>query len=287
MPLSHSALRVLAALQVVVMLSAVTIARWGHAPAPAAQRPAGPAPIDLPPRIVALPPAAPAALPELVDRADRGGGRTPVATGRTVTPAAPATPALQLRGEQALRSLRYDWRALGYTIRFEPYTGGTLGTTHRTRRLITIHVKRGQSELSLRATIAHELGHALDFTHGTTQRRQRYRQVRGLSPHSPWFPCNRCDDLGSPAGDFAESFAAWLFGAGDFRGRLRPAPTAAELRQLAPLFALPAPTEVGSQPAAPSPAPSPSPAPEDEGPLVVVLPDRPTPAPGARRSAAA
>ena len=154
------------------------------------------------------------------------------------------------RGRAALDSLRYDWRALGYRVVFRPYAGGSLGTANRRARLITVYVKRAQSEQSLRVTIAHELAHALDFEHGTTVRRDSYRRLRGLSGTGSWFPCSGCNDLASPAGDFAEVFALWLAGPGDFRSQLKPAPDARQLADLVPLFQLPRAT--------PSPSPSPA-----------------------------
>ncbi len=47
-------------------------------------------------------------------------------------------------------------------------------------------------------------------------------------PDLPWFGCNACDDLGTPAGDFAESFAAWQVPSGDFSSRLGPPPDAVQ-----------------------------------------------------------
>lgn len=180
---------------------------------------------------------------------------------------------VQERGEAALASLDYDWRRLGYRVQFRPYDGTSLGSANRVTRTITVYVKPQQSELSLRTSLAHELGHALDFEHGDADRRATYRRVRGLSPSSAWWPCNRCNDYSSPAGDFAEVFAAWLVGPGDFRGRLKGPPSAGELQELTPLFRIPAvttpPAESGDQP-----APEPSPREEQESTLPP-LPDRP------------
>ncbi|MCW2680838.1 MAG: hypothetical protein JWM62_2239 [Frankiales bacterium] len=187
----------------------------------------------------------------------------------------PAPLSAEQRGRAALRALDYDPAALGYRVRFLPYRGGALGTTNRPSRLITVYVQPGQSELTLRTTLAHELGHALDFAHGTPARRDAYREVRGL-PAGPWFPCDRCDDFTSPAGDFAEVFAVWLAGPGDFRSRLAGSPSPAQLRELAPLFRVPPPA---AGRAAPAPSPTPTPTPTRGLSLLLDVGPSPTPDP--------
>jgi hypothetical protein len=199
---------------------------------------------------------------------------------RTDSPTRPASP--EQRGHAALRGLGYDWRALGYRVVFRPYKGGVLGTANRRTRLITIYVKPGQSELSLRTSLAHELGHALDFGHGSDQRRDTYRRIRGLSPRSAWFPCDRCNDLASPAGDFAEVFGTWLVGPGDFRSRLQAPPDARQLADLAPLFLPPGPAPAPAQAASPAPEPTATEAPDADRPplLPPVLGPPPSPRAG-------
>lgn len=172
---------------------------------------------------------------------------------------------VQERGHAVLAALDYPWQELGYTIRFLPWTGGPLlGQTTYGNQQITIFVRPEQGEASLRATVGHELGHALDALTGTAAQRSRYLQIRGIQTDRTWFPCEGCEDFGSPAGDWAEVFAVWLFGPGDFRGTLASPPDAAGLRSLAPLFAPPSarqpvPTSSAPSSARPSPEPSPSP----------------------------
>lgn len=211
----------------------------------------------------------------------------PVVVARRAARSARATDAqpvesIEDRGRAALASLDYDWRALGYSVVFRPYDGHGLGSANRATRLITVYVRRGQSALSLRVSLAHELGHALDFEHGTQERRNAYSRIRGLDPSRAWFPCNRCNDYASPAGDFAEVFAAWLVGPGDFRSRLAGPPTAQQLRELGPLFALPRPARAVASPAAePTPAPTPAPEQPEErsGGIVGLLGGEPSPDP--------
>lgn len=271
--------RLLATAQAGVLLVALGVVATSGPPSPPerAVAPAGepvpqqPAELRLLPRPDRAAAPAPTAAPPA--RADRRREPAPASFAST---AARARPVLDLtptaRGRAALGRLGYDWRRLGYSLRFLPYAGGRLGTANSKKREITIYVGRYQSELSLRTTLAHELGHALDFGHGTAQRRDAYREIRGLSRSSPWFPCNRCDDLSSPAGDFAESFAVWLVGPGEFRGRLRPAPDARQLRELRELFTVPEPRKATPGPA---PAANPSRPPTSSGPgtIPLMLPD--------------
>ncbi|HVM28551.1 MAG TPA: hypothetical protein VM433_12900, partial [Mycobacteriales bacterium] len=152
----------------------------------------------------------------------------------------PLPPDLEQRGRDALDGLRYPWEELGFSVRFEAWRGGNLlGVTDYDDRTITVFMRPGQSELSLRATLAHEIGHALDFVTGSEQQRSRYLELRGVDPRMPWFPCDGCSDYASPAGDWAEVFALWLVGPGDFRSELAGEPDAATLREIARLFAPP------------------------------------------------
>ena len=66
--------------------------------------------------------------------------------------------------------------------------------------------------------------------------RLRWREVRGIDPDMDWFVCCGRSDFASPAGDFAEAFAAWQIGTAGYRSQLSGPPDEAELevmRQLA------------------------------------------------------
>jgi hypothetical protein len=170
------------------------------------------------------------------------------------------------RGREALDALHYPWQDLGYAIRFRAGGGGSLlGVTDSRTRTITIFVRPGQSDLSLRATVAHELGHALDFVTGDDTQRRRYLELRGLPPDTTWFPCDRCSDYASGAGDWAEVFALWLVGPGDFRSELAGPPDAATLERIRVLF-----TPPSQRRAEPPPQPSPTPSPTKK-PLLPIL----------------
>jgi hypothetical protein len=140
------------------------------------------------------------------------------------------------RGQRVLASLHYDWQALGYRFVFLPGQKGLLGMTSGADKTVTIYVRSTQSDLILAHTIAHELGHVLDFTRGTADRRSAYLRIRGLNPNLAWFGCSGCTDYATPAGDWAEVFAYYLAGPGDFRSQMQSAPTAGQLLQLGALF---------------------------------------------------
>ncbi|MDP3710998.1 MAG: hypothetical protein Q8R60_00765 [Mycobacteriales bacterium] len=139
------------------------------------------------------------------------------------------------RGRAALAALGYPTERLGYAIVFRPYVGRELGRADGRTRTITLYVKPGQSERVLRVTLAHEIGHVVDYLTSTDESRAAYLRARGIAPQR-WFPCSGCSDYASPAGDFAEVFALWLAGPGDFRSRMAPAPGRAQLAQLGARF---------------------------------------------------
>ncbi len=140
------------------------------------------------------------------------------------------------RGMRVLASLHYDWQRLGYRIVFLPEKKGLLGFTDGGRKTVTIWVRRKQSDLILAHTIAHELGHVLDFTHGSDAKHAAYLTLRGLNPLADWYGCNGCTDYRTPAGDWAEVFAYWLAGPGDFRSEMGPPPGPAQMKAIAQLY---------------------------------------------------
>lgn len=102
---------------------------------------------------------------------------------------------------------------------------------------IEVYVRPGDSVALVAFDIAHEIGHAVDFTHGTTERRALYRTLRGIDATAPWYGCSGCSDLATPAGDYAEVFAYWQTGSGGpFASKLAGIPSPATLAALVPLF---------------------------------------------------
>ena len=218
------------------------------APVPVADVPAPPAPVG--PAVAAAPPPLPVAAPVPVQHR-------------------PAGADLERRARAALAALDYPWPELGFDIHFAARGDSAhLGFVDPQARQITVLVRPEQSDLSLRATVAHEIGHAVDIVTGSREQRARYLQLRGLSPTTPWWPCDLCSDYRTGAGDWAEVFAYWLVGPGDFRSELAGPPDDASLRQIAELFTPPSARTAGTTPAAaaasssePSPEPSRSPRP--------------------------
>lgn len=235
-----------AALAVATLLAVVGIAEGAQGTDPAVPRPiavvqAGTVhalttvvprsdPRAAPMRPVPLPPRA--VRPKTPRRA------LPALAARTRPPRRPAfTPAAaQQRGAQALASLHRPV-ARGWTVQFAVYQGRNVGFADASTKVVTLWVKPTDSQQGLRITLAHELGHVLDFTRLTQAGRADYLELRGRAGHSgTWYPCNGCDDYDSAAGDFAEVYAYWLAGAGDFRSRFAPAPDSAQLQRLGAFF---------------------------------------------------
>lgn len=225
-------------------------------------RASGPAPVPVP---AAPAPAAGVPAPPPAPATDATEPPAPVPAAAEPPPPAPlaaAPPSVRLvddvqqRVQQALGTLGYPWQELGWDITFEPYTGGLLGLADPVTRQITVYVKPGSTVQQLRVVLAHEIGHALDDRH--PEQRARYRALRGIPADTPWYPCDRCEDFASPAGDFAEVFAAWLVGASDFRSRVAPLPDDEQLHELVPLFAPPSARGPVAEPAPQRARPSPS-----------------------------
>jgi len=148
---------------------------------------------------------------------------------------APAMSPVDL-GRAAFASLHTPLPA-GWAIRFQPYQGSYQGLSSTDTRTVIIWVRRSDSRQELRITIAHELGHVLDFTTLTEADQHRFLELRGRSGfRGPWYPENGTSDYASPAGDFAEVYALWLAGPGDFRSTFAARPSSSQLAQVGQLF---------------------------------------------------
>lgn len=212
--------------------------------------PAAPAPItsaDLPPiglSVLAVP--VPALVPVTVPRAP---APPPTLVTPPVTfPPPPMTanvttdPAggvwLRDRATAALDRISYPWRSLGYEIAFHPARPGLRARTLLHERRIEVYARASDPAAQTAFDVAHELAHAFDFSWGTWADRERWQRARALDPGVAWFGCNACVDLATPAGDFAESFAAWQVPGGDFSSTLGPPPDEAQRALLAELTGL-------------------------------------------------
>ena len=120
---------------------------------------------------------------------------------------------------------------------FEVYRGTYQGLADSGRKVVTIWVRSTDTRGKLRITIAHEMGHVLDYTALTAHDKGRYLSLRGRSGSTAaWYPANGTSDYASPAGDFAEVYALYLAGAGDFRSTFAPQPTSTQLSSLGQFF---------------------------------------------------
>jgi hypothetical protein len=156
-------------------------------------------------------------------------------------PVAPR-PAPKLTREQvsnaALAMIRYPWRELGVHISFLGPRGGYLGRTFPQQGRIEMYVRPDETPTRLAYMLAHEIGHMADWRWNTPARRQQWKAARHIPASMSWFgnAFGGGDDLGTPAGDFAETFALWQVGPVDYKSRLGRPPTPEELAALAPLF---------------------------------------------------
>lgn len=147
-----------------------------------------------------------------------------------------ATTAARPRPESALEMIQIPWKKLGYEIVFMPPRTGYRAMTFPAKRRIEVYA-RPQDDLELLAyDIAHEIGHAIDVTYNTAEKRKAWMQVRGISGATRWFGCDRCSDYNTPAGDFAETYALLLFGPKYFRSRISAPPMPEVIRALSDFF---------------------------------------------------
>ena len=116
------------------------------------------------------------------------------------------------------------------------YAGMTFAPTR-----IELYVYTGESQAELARTMAHELGHMVEWFRArqpanATARQSEWWAARGLNDRC-WAPDFGCMNTwwGSGSEDFAETFARWQFPTTDWRATT-PVPTAAQVAALAPAF---------------------------------------------------
>ena len=195
------------------------------APAPAPVHAPAPAPAPSPAPEPATLPAAPSP--------------PPVPTGDGTMPLdAASADWLHRRAAEALAMITYPWDRLGYELVFDRARNGLRGQTSFDDRRIEIFVRPSDTVVQTAFDLAHEIAHAFDFARGGGPGRWAWMRARGLQSWDVWFGCSHCDDLATPAGDFAESFASWQVPAGRFNGRLGLPPTEAQKALLAEITLL-------------------------------------------------
>ncbi len=138
-------------------------------------------------------------------------------------------------GTAAIALLDYDWeeRLPNWSIDFIEGNDQIAGLTWSREQRIEVFVRATASEADVARILAHELGHAVDVTHLSPEQRTTWLEQRNAAEDTPWWPSSSAADFETGAGDFAESFAVWLVGPGDYRSELAPAPTADDLELIA------------------------------------------------------
>lgn len=152
-----------------------------------------------------------------------------------------ATPATLATGVLALSGLWYPWRELlpTWSLRFDGARVGFYGRTLWPDRVIEIYVRPTQDLADVAFALAHEVGHAVDLEHLDSGQRARWKAARGVPATTPWFGPSDAEDFDTPAGDWAECFAAWQVGPCSFHSRVGGVPTEAELHLLSALALAP------------------------------------------------
>lgn len=143
----------------------------------------------------------------------------------------------QALGLDAIDLLDFDWQTRLPDWRVEFVEGNTqvAGYTWSRERRIEVFVRPDADATDLARILSHELGHAVDVTHNAPSEREQWLEQRGLAADTPWWPSSGAADFETGAGDFAESFAAWLVGPEDFRSLVGPTPSKEDLALLARL----------------------------------------------------
>ena len=142
------------------------------------------------------------------------------------------------RGQLALSTLKDTGQRSGVTVAFKGAKSGYLGLTFPARHHVDVYVRScgAESFTLLRHVMSHEMGHAYDAAHMTTELRKAYMAMRGIPAGTPWFGCNYCTDFNTPAGDFAETYSQWQRGSHDSRTKIAPMPGSAQLAAIAAAF---------------------------------------------------
>ncbi len=136
------------------------------------------------------------------------------------------SPQIQSLAGPALEAVQFPWREElpGWQVEFVSGAGNIAGYTWSREERIEVFVRPGATSSDLARILAHELGHAIDVSKNSGDERRDWLSARGAED-APWWPGNGLADFATGAGDFAESFAVWQIGDGDYRGELAPVPT--------------------------------------------------------------
>jgi hypothetical protein len=141
-------------------------------------------------------------------------------------------------GREALALITYPWQQrLNVTISFAGPRAGfrATSTAFADHDVVTVYVRDTDTPRTVAVSVAHELGHLIDWRLLDDNDRSRWLAARGRSD-AAWWTCDYCEDYSFGSGDFAETFAAWQVGPIDYRSRLAPLPSAGQMESLSAFF---------------------------------------------------
>jgi hypothetical protein len=140
------------------------------------------------------------------------------------------------QSQAALALIPFNWQQLHYEVVFLGPKKGFRAMTFAKKHLIEVYLRPQDDSRLIAYDIAHELGHAIDFTYNTSETRRKWMELRGIDPNTPWFGRDGKSDYETPAGDFAETFALLVCGPKYFQGRIAAPPPAAQVPELKAFF---------------------------------------------------
>ncbi len=137
-------------------------------------------------------------------------------------------------GAEALDLITFDWRPVlpEWRVVFLPGRQGLLGYAFFDEQRIEIYVRSEHTPEAVAATVAHELGHAVDVTLLSSEDRDLWLDARDIE--GEWWPEETGSDYASGAGDWAEAFAVWQLGQVS-RSKVAGQPTPEEISLLVQL----------------------------------------------------
>jgi hypothetical protein len=159
-------------------------------------------------------------------------GPAPAPTPQAAPPEALASVSVS---DEVLARISYPWRYKlpGWHLEFKSGRRGYQGLTFTYEKRIEIYMRQGASIDELVHVTAHEIAHAIDVQHFNDGHRSLIRSLRGYSQTVGWWPGNGANDMGSGAGDWAETFAYWQAGpSGGWSSQLSGPPSAGQLAAL-------------------------------------------------------